>query len=66
MVTAPAGAAIQDIRNISLRRNPYVQIILYPALVQGEGAADSIVKGIRMLDEAGVDVMIVGRGGGSI
>ena len=66
VVTAPAGAAIQDIRNISLRRNPYVQIILYPALVQGEGAADSIVKGIRMLDEAGVDVMIVGRGGGSI
>ena len=59
VVTAPAGAAIQDIRNISLRRNPYVQIILYPALVQGEGAADSIVKGIRMLDEAGVDVMIV-------
>lgn len=66
VVTAPAGAAIQDIRNITLRRNPYVQIILYPALVQGEGAADSIVKGIRMLDEAGVDVMIVGRGGGSI
>ena len=57
VVTAPAGAAIQDIRNISLRRNPYVQIILYPALVQGEGAADSIVKGIRMLDEAGVDVI---------
>ena len=66
VVTAPTGAAVQDIRNISLRRNPYVQIILYPALVQGEGAADSIVKGIRMLDEAGVDVMIVGRGGGSI
>lgn len=66
VVTAPTGAAIQDIRNITLRRNPYVQIILYPALVQGEGAADSIVKGIRMLDEAGVDVMIVGRGGGSI
>ena len=43
VVTAPAGAAIQDIRNISLRRNPYVQIILYPALVQGEGAADCSV-----------------------
>ena len=42
------------------------QVILYPALVQGEGAAQSIVKGIRMLDEAGVDVIIVGRGGGSI
>lgn len=66
VVTAPTGAAVQDIRNISYRRNPYLQIILYPALVQGEGAADSIVKGIHMLDEAGVDVIIVGRGGGSI
>ena len=66
VVTAPTGAAVQDIRNISLRRNPYLQIILYPALVQGEGASDSIVKGIRMLDEAGVDTIIVGRGGGSI
>lgn len=66
VVTAPTGAAVQDIRNISLRRNPYLQMILYPALVQGEGAADSISRGIRMLDEAGVDVIIVGRGGGSI
>ena len=66
VVTAPTGAAVQDIRNISLRRDPYLQIILYPALVQGEGAADSIVKGIRMLDALGVDVIIVGRGGGSI
>ena len=66
VVTAPTGAAVQDIRNIALRRNPYVQIILYPALVQGEGAKESIVKGIQKLDKAGVDVMIVGRGGGSI
>ena len=66
VVTAPSGAAVQDIRNISLRRNPCLQIILYPALVQGDGAADSIVRGIRMLDEAGVDTIIVGRGGGSI
>lgn len=66
VVTAPTGAAVQDIRNISLRRNPYLQIILYPAQVQGEGAAKSIVRGIRMLDAAGVDVIIVGRGGGSI
>ena len=66
VVTAPSGAAVQDIRNISLRRNPYLQIILYPVLVQGDGAADSIVQGIRMLDEAGVDTIIVGRGGGSI
>lgn len=66
IVTAPTGAAVQDIRNIAGRRNPYVQLILYPALVQGEGAADSIVKGIQTLDAYGVDVMIVGRGGGSI
>ena len=66
VVTAPTGAAIRDIMNISRRRNPFVQLILYPALVQGEGAAASIVRGIRMLDEAGVDVIIVGRGGGSI
>ena len=66
VVTAPTGAAVQDIRNISLRREPYLQIILYPALVQGEGAADSIVRGIHMLDQAEVDVIIVGRGGGSI
>lgn len=66
IVTAPTGAAIQDIRNISMRRNPYLQLILYPALVQGQEAAESIVKGIQMLDEAGVDVIIVGRGGGSI
>ena len=66
VVTAPTGAAVQDIRNISLRRDPYLQIILYPALVQGEGAADSIVRGIHMLDQAEVDVIIIGRGGGSI
>ena len=66
VVTAPTGAAVQDIRNISYRRNPYLQIILYPALVQGAGAAESIVKGIRMLDGLNVDVIIVGRGGGSI
>ena len=64
--TAPTGAAIRDIMNITRRRNPYVQLILYPALVQGEQAADSIVRGIRMLDQYGVDVMIVGRGGGSM
>lgn len=66
VVTAPTGAAVQDIRNISLRRNPFLQIILYPALVQGEGAALSIANGIRALDELGVDVIIAGRGGGSI
>ena len=66
IVTAPTGAAIQDIRNISMRRNPYIQLILYPALVQGEGAAQSIVRGIETLDAMDLDCIIVGRGGGSI
>lgn len=66
IVTAPTGAAIRDIMNIAKRRNPYVQLILYPAQVQGEGAKESIVKGICLLDAADVDVIIVGRGGGSI
>lgn len=66
VVTASTGAAVRDIINITKRRNPYVQILLYPAIVQGAEAADSIVRGIRKLTEAGVDVMIVGRGGGSI
>ena len=66
IVTAPTGAAVRDIINISKRRNPYVELILYPALVQGEGAKDSIVRGIRTLDGMGLDVLIVGRGGGSI
>ncbi len=66
IVTAPTGAAVQDIRNIAKRRNPYVQLILYPALVQGDGAVNSIINGIHALDALGVDVIIVGRGGGSI
>ena len=66
IVTAPTGAAVQDIRNIALRRNPYVQLILYPALVQGDGAAQSVAEGIRTLDRLGLDCIIVGRGGGSI
>ncbi|MCD7981102.1 MAG: exodeoxyribonuclease VII large subunit [Clostridiales bacterium] len=66
VVTAPTGAAVQDIRNISRRRNPFVQLILYPAQVQGEGAAASVVNGIHALEQRDVDVIIVGRGGGSI
>lgn len=66
IVTAPTGAAIQDIRNIASRRNPYVQLILYPSLVQGDGAKEDIVKGIHAFEQLGVDVIIVGRGGGSI
>lgn len=66
IVTSPTGAAIQDIINVSKRRNPYVELILYPALVQGENAYKSIIKGIKALDKIDVDVIIVGRGGGSI
>lgn len=66
VVTASTGAAIRDIMNITARRNPYVQLVLYPALVQGDGAAPSIAAGIRTLDAMGLDVLIVGRGGGSI
>ena len=66
VVTEPTGAAVRDIMNISARRNPYVQLLLYPAQVQGEGAKESIVRGIRMLETKNVDVIIVGRGGGSI
>lgn len=66
VVTAPTGAAVRDIMNISARRNPYVQLLLYPAQVQGEGAKESIVRGIRMLETKNVDVIIVGRGGGLI
>lgn len=65
IVTASTGAALQDICQIAKRRNPYVQLILYPAKVQGEGAAATVVKGIRALDGK-ADVIIVGRGGGSI
>lgn len=66
IVTASTGAAIQDIMSIARRRNPYVQLILYPAKVQGTGAAATIVKGIQTLDKMGVDTIIIGRGGGSI
>lgn len=73
VVTAPTGAAVRDIMNIARRRNPGVEIILYPALVQGENAAASVANGIRALDSLGerdpehrVDVIIVGRGGGSL
>ena len=65
VVTASTGAAVRDIIQITKRRNPFVQILLYPALVQGDGAAESICKGIRTLDGR-VDCMIIGRGGGSM
>lgn len=66
VVTAQTGAAVRDIINIASRRNPYVQIILYPAIVQGEAAVSSIINGIRAMERLQVDVVIVGRGGGSI
>ena len=66
VVTAPTGAAVRDIIQISKRRNPFIEIILYPALVQGDGAKESIVSGIKYLDTLGLDTIIVGRGGGSI
>ncbi len=66
VVTASTGAAVRDIINIATRRNPYVQIILYPAIVQGEAAVPSIINGIHALERQGVDTIIVGRGGGSI
>lgn len=66
IVTASTGAAIQDIINIAKRRNPYIQLVLYPALVQGAGSAESVAKGIVALDKLGLDTIIVGRGGGSI
>ena len=66
VVTASTGAAIRDIINIATRRNPGIRIILYPAKVQGEGAAERVAAGLAALDALGVDVIIVGRGGGSI
>lgn len=66
VVTAPTGAAIRDIINVSKRRNPYIKIVLYPALVQGERAPESIIKGIEALERYGADTIIIGRGGGSM
>lgn len=66
IVTASTGAAIRDIMNIAKRRNPYVQLVLCPAQVQGEKAKYSIVKALERLDSMGLDIIIVGRGGGSI
>ncbi len=66
IVTASTGAAIHDIMQIASRRNPYVQLYLQPALVQGVGAAQSIARGIQILDRMNLDCLIVGRGGGSM
>jgi len=66
IVTAPTGAAVRDMIQVAKRRNPYIEIYLYPAQVQGEGAKESIVRGIECLDQCDMDVIIIGRGGGSL
>ncbi|HAF26490.1 MAG TPA: exodeoxyribonuclease VII large subunit, partial [Lachnospiraceae bacterium] len=66
VVTASTGAAVRDIINIAKRRDPGIEILLYPAKVQGEGAAESIEKGIEVLNASRAEIIIVGRGGGSI
>lgn len=66
IVTSPTGAAIQDMLNVIARRFANVHVLLHPARVQGDEAAEEIVEGIRALDAWGVDVIIVGRGGGSL
>lgn len=66
VVTAETGAVIQDICNVTYRRNPYVQLYLYPAKVQGEGAAQTVIEGIRYFEQTDVDTIIIGRGGGSV
>ena len=66
IVTSKTGAAIRDIESIAKRRNPYVQLVLYPAQVQGVGAGKTIAKGIEQLDKMNMDTIIIGRGGGSI
>ncbi len=65
VVTSPTGSVIHDIRQVAGRRNPGVEIVLHPAKVQGDGAAQSIIAGIEALERDGVDVIIIGRGGGS-
>ena len=67
VVTAPTGAAVRDIINVITRRYPMAEIVIYPAQVQGAGAAESIVRAIEYFNATGeVDTLIVGRGGGSI
>ena len=66
VVTSPSGAVIRDIYNVSKRRDPFSRIILYPAQVQGEGSLKQIAEGIEFFNSRyPVDVLIVGRGGGS-
>lgn len=67
VITSPTGAAVRDIINVVGRRFPLAKIYLYPALVQGSGSEESLLRGLDYLDKSGlVDVIIIGRGGGSI
>ncbi|HEY1015453.1 MAG TPA: exodeoxyribonuclease VII large subunit, partial [Herpetosiphonaceae bacterium] len=66
IVTSPTGAALRDMRNVLSRRYPLAEIILAPAQVQGDGAADTIVEALYSLYDLELDVIIVARGGGSI
>lgn len=67
VITSPTGAAVRDIINVTGRRYPTADLYLYPALVQGEGAEESLIKALDYLDVSGLcDVIIIGRGGGSI
>ena len=67
VATAPTGAAVRDIINVITRRYPMAEILIYPTLVQGNGAKESIVSAIEYFDSTkAVDTIIVGRGGGSI
>ncbi len=67
LITSDTGAALHDMLNILTRRYPPANIILYPALVQGTGAAPSLIKALRWLnDNDSCDVIIIGRGGGSL
>jgi len=66
IITSPTGAALHDMLTTIARRYPLLEVVFRPALVQGDGSADDIAAAIREMDDAGVDVIIVGRGGGSI
>lgn len=67
IITSPTGAAVRDIINITSRRFPYARLYLYPAQVQGDEAAPQLIEGVRYFNQTmSVDVIIIGRGGGSI
>ena len=67
VITSATGAAVRDIINVTGRRFPFAEVIVYPALVQGEGAVASLIKGLEFFNRTGgADVIIIGRGGGSI